>query len=224
MHHHRAGNLQQKNKGHKRGQHDSKRKLDRRFHGRVDQSRPGKGAHRESVKSLSRYAFKEHGSAEWVAAVAAPVPTRYVWCNSLAQGGKAKRFNAAKQKLRARKAEILMARRMGTLAVHATTPCMLRRVGLVPGSAANCARADGGEGVPKVVVLLPYADNTDCIAVRNALFGQAQTIGTTDMATVGARAGSFGSLQSVHLSCECVLVGRPWATRSQRRLQPTSNA
>ena len=140
MHHHRAGNLQQKNKGHKRGQHDSKRKLDRRFHGRVDQSRPGKGAHRESVKSLSRYAFKGHGWAEWVAAVAAPVPTQYVWCNSLAQGGKAKRFNAAKQKLRARKAEILMARRMGTLAAHATTPCMLRRVGLVPGSAANCAR------------------------------------------------------------------------------------
>lgn len=56
MHHHRSGTLKQQNKGHKRGQHDSKRALDRRFHGRVESSKGGSnvGRRRESIKSLSR--------------------------------------------------------------------------------------------------------------------------------------------------------------------------
>ena len=57
MHHHRSGTLKQANKGHKRGQHDSKRALDRRFHGRVDNAKAATsvGKRRESIKSLSRW-------------------------------------------------------------------------------------------------------------------------------------------------------------------------
>ena len=55
MYHHRSGSLRQTNKGHKRGQHDSKRATDRRTHGRVDKaSMTRHGKARRSIKSLAR--------------------------------------------------------------------------------------------------------------------------------------------------------------------------
>lgn len=58
MYHHRPGQLKQSHKAHKRGQHASKRAIDRKFHGRVDSGPAGALGRRTSIKSLSGYAAR----------------------------------------------------------------------------------------------------------------------------------------------------------------------
>jgi len=111
---------------------------------------------------------------------------------SMSRGGKKRRMNAAKQRQRARKAEILMRRRRGRC----------RRVGGEGGGGASLSRSrcdgfvlwcccgpnalsDGGEGVPKVVALLPFGENTKLADVARILIAEASTSGTT--ATAGVR-------------------------------------